>query len=228
MLVYLPDEKSFMTILCFGDSITYGNWDPKGGWVGRLREYLDSKSLENYSGNDLYSTYYTLTYNLGIPGETSPGLLERFETELAMRYNPDELNIILIAVGINDSRFYKSEDRHETDIDEFRQNIWDLEEIAKKYTNDVAFIGLTPVDESRTNPLSWEPDAIYKNEYIEKYDAVIKEFCTSRNIPFIDIFNGMKELEVSKLLEDGIHPNQEGHKVMEEIIRTAVFENRDI
>lgn len=217
-----------MTILCFGDSITYGNWDPKGGWVGRLRDYLDSKSLENYSGDDLYSTYYTLTYNLGIPGETSSGLLERFETELAMRYNPDELNIILIAVGINDSRFYKSADRHETDIDEFRQNIWDLEEIAKKYTNDVAFIGLTPVDENRTNPLSWEADAVYKNEYIEKYDRVIKEFCESRKVPFIDIFSQMEELEVAKLSEDGIHPNKEGYKLIEEIIRSAVFENRDV
>lgn len=216
-----------MTILAFGDSITYGNWDPRGGWVGRLREYLDSKSLENYSGEDLYSTYYTLTYNLGIPGETSSGLLERFETELIMRYNPDELNIILIAIGINDSRFYNSTGLFETDIDQFRQNIWDLEEIAKKYSDDVAFIGLTPVDEIRTNPLVWETDAVYRNEYIEKYDALIKEFCESRKIPFIDIFSQMKELELARLMEDGIHPNQEGYKILEEIIRTAVFESRD-
>ena len=215
-----------MTILCFGDSITYGNWDPKGGWVGRLREYLDTKSLENYTGADLYSTFYTLTYNLGIPGETSTILIERFEGELAMRYNPDELNIILIAIGINDSRFYKSTGQHETDIEDFRQNIWDLEEIAKKYTNDVAFIGLTPVDEARTDPLFWEADAVYKNEYIEKYDTVIKDFCQSRKVPFVDVFSAMKNLEVAKLMEDGIHPNQEGYEVLEEIIKAAVFENR--
>ena len=215
-----------MTILCFGDSITYGNWDPKGGWVGRLREYLDTKSLENYTGADLYSTFYTLTYNLGIPGETSTILIERFEGELAMRYNPDELNIILIAIGINDSRFYKSIGQHETDIEDFRQNIWDLEEIAKKYTNDVAFIGLTPVDEARTDPLFWEADAVYKNEYIEKYDTVIKDFCQSRKVPFVDVFSAMKNLEVAKLMEDGIHPNQEGYEVLEEIIKAAVFENR--
>lgn len=216
-----------MTILAFGDSITYGNWDPEGGWVGRLRTYLDSKSLENYSGEDLYSTYYTLTYNLGIPGETSSGLLERFETELVMRYNPDELNIILIAIGINDSRYYNSLAQYETDIDRFRQNIWDLEEIAKKYTNDVAFIGLTPVDETRTDPIFWETDAVYKNESIEKYDTVIREFCESRKIPFIDIFSQMKQLEVAKLMEDGIHPNREGYKILEEAIRTAVFESRE-
>lgn len=216
-----------MTIICFGDSITYGNWDPKGGWVGRLREYLDSKSLSAYSGEDLFSTYYTLTYHLGIPGDTSSGLLERFETELIPRYNPDEETIILFAIGINDSRFWNKSGEFETELGIFQQNIWDLWEIAIKYTKDVAFIGLTPVDEERTNPLFWETDAIYKNEYIEKYDAIIKEFCESRGTPFIDIFGKMKGMDVKSLMEDGIHPNQEGYKVMEEIISSSLFEGKE-
>lgn len=215
-----------MTIICFGDSITYGNWDPQGGWVGRLREYLDTKSLEAYSGEDLYSKYYTLTYNLGIPGDTSTGLFARFENELIPRFNPDEETILLFAIGINDSRLYLSTGMHETDIEDLKQNIWDIWEIARQYSPDVAFIGLTPVDENRTNSLSWEPDAVLKNEYIEQYNTAIGEFCRSREIPFIDIFNQMKNLGIPALLEDGIHPNQEGYKVMEEIIRTAVFENR--
>lgn len=213
-----------MTIFAFGDSITYGNWDPKGGWVGRLRDYMDSKSLQAYSGENLFSTYYTLTYNLGIPGDTSSGLLERFETELIPRFNPDELTIILFAIGINDSRFYASTNEYETEPGIFQQNIWDLWEIAKKYTSDVAFVGLSPVDEERTSPLSWETDAIYKNEYIEKYDDLIKEFCQSRKTPFIDIFGKMKGMDIKSLMEDGVHPNQEGYKIMEEIIRSNLFE----
>lgn len=215
-----------MTLFCFGDSITYGNWDPKGGWVGRLRDYLDSKSLSAYSDENLFSTYYTLTYNLGIPGDTSSGLLERFETELIPRFNPDELTIILFAIGINDSRFYSKAGEHETDPVLFQQNIWDLWEIAKKYTSDVAFVGLSPVDEERTSPLSWEADVIYKNEYVEKYDSIIKEFCESHKTPFIDIFGQMQALDIKSLTEDGIHPNQEGYKVMEKIIRSKVFEDR--
>jgi lysophospholipase L1-like esterase len=215
-----------MTIICFGDSITYGNWDPEGGWVGRLRQYLDSKSLSAYSGEDLYSKYYTLTYNLGIPGDTSSGLFARFENELIPRFNPDEEMIILFAIGINDSRFYISENKHQTEMEDFKQNIWDMWEIARQYTLDVAFIGLTPVDEARTNPLYWEPDAVYKNEYIEQYNSAIREFCLTREVPFIDLFDAMKELNVPSLMEDGIHPNEEGYKVIEEIIRKAVFENR--
>lgn len=215
-----------MTIYCFGDSITYGNWDPKGGWVGRLRDYLDTKSLQNYKGEDLFSTYYTLTYNLGIPGETSAGLFARFEQELSQRFDKEELNIILFAIGINDSRFYPATNEHEIDSESFKQNIWDMWEIAKQYTPDVAFIGLTPVDEERTNPLYWETDAVYKNEYIETYNNILKEFCQSREIPFVDVFEQVKGLDVKSLMEDGIHPNQEGYKIMEDIIRKAIFENR--
>jgi lysophospholipase L1-like esterase len=215
-----------MTIICFGDSITYGNWDPEGGWVGRLRNYLDSKSLNAYSDIDLYSKFYTLTYNQGIPGDTSTGLFARFENELTPRFNPDEETIILFAIGINDSRYYISNGKHETDLEEFGQNIWDMWEIARQYTNDVAFIGLTPVDEDRTNPLAWEPDAVYKNDYIQKYDEVIKDFCNYREIPFIDIFSKMIDLNLHELMEDGIHPNANGYKIIEEIIRTGIFENR--
>lgn len=215
-----------MTIICFGDSITYGNWDPKGGWVGRLRDSLDSKSLNAYMGDNLYSKFYTLTYNQGIPGDTSTGLFARFENELTPRFNPDEETVILFAIGINDSRYYISTGKHETDLEVFGQNIWDMWEIARQYTNDVAFIGLTPVDEDRTNPLSWEPDAVYKNNYIQKYDEVIKDFCSYREIPFIDLFSQMIDLDLHKLMEDGIHPNSEGYKIIEEIIRSAVFENR--
>lgn len=215
-----------MTIICFGDSITYGNWDPEGGWVGRLRKYLDTKSLNAYTGEDLYSTYYTLTYNQGIPGDTSTGLFARFENELIPRFNPDEETIILFAIGINDSRFYPAENRHEVDLETFEQNIWDMWEIARQYTKDVAFIGLTPVDEDRTNPLFWETNAVYKNEYIELYNSAIAQFCQSREIPFIDIFNQTKDLDLHELMEDGIHPTGKYFEIMEEIIRKTVFENK--
>lgn len=215
-----------MTIFAFGDSITYGNWDPKGGWVGRLRDYLDSKSLSAYSGTDLYSKYYTLTYNLGIPGDTSSGLLERFETELSFRFNPDEETVILFAIGINDSGFYSKENEFETELGIFQQNIWDLWEIAKKYSTEVAFIGLTPVDEEKTNPLNWDAESVYKNEYIEKYNEIIKEFCGEKQTPFIDIFEHMKNMDLKALTEDGLHPNSEGYKIMEEIIRKEMFEGK--
>ncbi len=194
--------------------------------MGRLRKYLDTKSLSAYTGEDLYSTYHTLTYNLGLPGDTSSGLFARFENELALRFDPSEETVILFAIGLNDSRFYPKDNRHEVEIEDFKQNIWDMWEIARQYSKDVAFIGLTPVDEDRTSPVFWEQDAVFKNEYIERYNSAIWEFCQGREIPFIDVFDRMKDLNLHELMEDGLHPNPKGHEIIEEIVRTAIFENR--
>ena len=40
-----------MHIIVFGDSITQGYWDPHGGWVQRLRNFLDRKTIKkkNYA-----------------------------------------------------------------------------------------------------------------------------------------------------------------------------------
>ncbi|MBP9816303.1 SGNH/GDSL hydrolase family protein, partial [Candidatus Woesebacteria bacterium] len=65
-------------ILVFGDSIAYGKWDSKGGWVARLRNYIDTTYNLNKEGN-------VQVYNLGIPGEVVPRLAERFSSELTMR-----------------------------------------------------------------------------------------------------------------------------------------------
>ncbi|MBU4142033.1 MAG: hypothetical protein V1732_05890 [Patescibacteria group bacterium] len=35
-------------ILIFGDSIAYGKWDKRGGWVTRLSNFIDEKNLKYY------------------------------------------------------------------------------------------------------------------------------------------------------------------------------------
>ncbi len=65
-------------ILIFGDSNTYGAWDPDGGWVARLRKFADEKNME---GKD----YFVLVYNLGIDGDDTSGVLKRIESETVAR-----------------------------------------------------------------------------------------------------------------------------------------------
>jgi len=61
-------------ICILGDSIVYGAWDEeKHGYVNRLMEDLkENNQVENI-------------YGLGIPGETTAGLLKRIDTELKIR-----------------------------------------------------------------------------------------------------------------------------------------------
>ena len=81
------------SICIFGDSIVWGAADTeKQGWVNRLAIYC-SNNLD----------YNCFIYNLGIPGETTTGLLKRLELESSARM-PTK---IVIAIGTNDARIVK-------------------------------------------------------------------------------------------------------------------------
>jgi len=124
-------------ILIFGDSIAYGAWDKEGGWVQRLRKFLDEKNLTD-------SDFYCRVYNLGISGNSSKNLLERFEFETKQRLKESEETIIVFAIGINDSYFVHSENSHRVPINKFKENIQKLTDLAKKFSSKIIFVGLTP------------------------------------------------------------------------------------
>lgn len=181
-----------MNILIFGDSITWGAYDPEqGGWATRLRNYFEKK------GNDIN------VYNLGVPGDTTTDLLERIEMEAKSR----EPNLIIFAIGINDAQFIHSTNGLRVSLDEFQQNLAKLFSIAKKFTDKVVFVGLTAVDEAKTTPIPWNTDKSYTNENIKRLDSAIEKFCENNKLKFIPIDSVVRNDD----LIDGLHPNIQGH-----------------
>lgn len=197
-------------ILVFGDSITYGKSDAEGGWVARLRSFLEQKDPD------------TKVYNLGIPGDTTADLLLRFSAETRARLREDSETMIIFAIGINDSCFIHSQNGLAVNPKQFQSNLSQLVEQAKVFSSNIIFIGLTPVDESKTAPDSWNADKSYRNESIAAFDRIIKTACTEREIPFIETWEKFKNLDYRKLLSDGLHPNTEGHKLIFETVKEAV------
>lgn len=63
-------------IYVFGDSITYGAWDTQGGWCDRIKH-----KLHQLKNDPSYGIKFQM-FNLGIDGENSRSLSNRFETEL--------------------------------------------------------------------------------------------------------------------------------------------------
>lgn len=184
-----------MQIGIWGDSITYGECDSKGlGWVGRIR---NSFPVDNYIG----------VYNRGISGDTTIGLLKRFEKE-AESIRP---NIIIFAIGINDSKFPIGSKENKVPFDDFKKNIQTLIDQAKKYTSNIFLLGLTKVDESLVNSPS---DDNFTNKQIELYNSFLQNFAENENILWIDMF----DVITNEDLYDGLHPNASGYEKMSRII----------
>jgi acyl-CoA thioesterase-1 len=186
-------------IYVFGDSIAWGAFDEeKGGWVDRLKIHFFNQE----------DTDYAEVYNLGLPGMKTTDLLKRIEIECG-DCNPD---IIIFSIGINDSSFG-------TPIEEFRENLEKLCEKARKFTEKIVFIRLSGVDEEKTKPVYWNEDAWYVNAEIEKYDALIENFCQVKNLKYISLKGVLKDGD----WEDGLHPNAKGHEKIFEKIKPEIL-----
>ena len=206
-------------ILVFGDSIAYGAWDKEGGWVSRLRKFIDEKNLTD-------PDFECLIYNLGVSGDTTEDLLERFEFELEQRLDEEMETILIFSIGVNDSQFVKSKYSIKIPQEKFRANLEELITAAKKYSSKIIFVGLWPVNEEKTNPVSWDEDKFYKNDSIRNYSNVIKTICEKNQVHFIDLFGLLLKEDYKKLLEDGLHPKSQGNQKFFEIIRDFLAENK--
>lgn len=184
----------------FGDSITWGAYDPEGGgWATRLRNYFEG------SGNDVQ------VYNLGISAATTADTLERFDVEAKAR-RPDS---IVFALGINDSAWVVSKKARWVEYDEFVSNLGALYEKTRALGAMGVFVGLTELDETKTMPAPWHPDFSYDSASRKKYNDAIQEFCGKKNIPFISMDGVLTPDDLS----DGLHPNSTGHRKMFERVK---------
>ena len=188
-------------ICVLGDSIVYGAWDEeKHGYVNRLREDLKEKK----QGENVQA--------LGIPGETTAGLLKRLDSELTPR-TPDT---IIIGIGINDTIYIKNKQQESINIKEFISNISKIIAIATTYTNNILMLGLTNVIEERTTPILWNDNEIYFNDTIKKYDIALEDYCNMNKVQYLKLFDLLQQTD---FFDDGIHPNEKGHEKIYKAIK---------
>lgn len=196
-----------MRILCFGDSITQGFCDSNGGWVNRLRYHYDKKLIED---KDEHSP---TVFNLGISGETTEKLLERIENEIIARKFPGEEFKIIIATGTNDSIYYDKENKSEPE--DYTRQLFEITEIAKNFTQDIHFIGLTPVIDELLQPIPWSSTKeCFSSDRMKLFNEALKNFCNQNKKDYIDIWNIFLEEDLNSILFDGLHPNNKGHNLM--------------
>lgn len=210
-------------ILVFGDSSTYGAWDYEGGgWVNRLRKFLDQKMVKN-------PDEFFVTYNLGIDGHSTADWLPIFEEELKTRakiaIEYDEPIVVIIELGGNDSYFINSQQRHNVLPGEFQKRLQKLFSIAKKTTKHVFYVSPAPCNESKTVPWVGDKELTYKNAYLKEYAEIAKAVCKEEKVVFIDTFDKVKKT-AGFASHDGLHLSSKGHQKIFEIVKEALIKGK--
>lgn len=195
-------------IIIFGDSITrWANDLERQGRVNRLREKVEALDED------------TMVYNCGVSADTTDDLLKRFKTETEARqsHHPEKGTIIIFAIGINDEAFDITSKISKVPLPQFISNMQTLIAQARAFTNNIAILGLTKVDDAKTIPRSpRSPETCRSNEQIQHYDQQLQTICEQENIPFIPL-QGV--IEKADLDPDGLHPNAQGHQKIAEKVR---------
>lgn len=208
-------------IIVFGTSIEQGFYDTEnGGWVERLKSYLNEKTMKSWGSA---SEIFYAVFNLGIAGETSEGILKRFDTEVEPRLSSNYESLIIFSFGINDAQQSNSQDSgFKVSIEKFEENVGSLINKTKDLGARPVFVGLSPVDEAQVAPIPWAPEYSYLNEPITRYNEVIKNICLEKGLLFIDVLSVFNQLDYKELLIDGVHPNTDGHRKLFEILKNEL------
>ncbi len=207
-------------VLIFGASITWGAWDREGGWVQRLRKFVDEKNISD-------PNYDYKVYNLGISGDTTEDVLRRFENEAKERESAEE-TIIMFSIGVNDSQFVHDKKDMRVRLEKFEENIKKLIKLSKKYSSKIIFVGFSPIDQSKVDPIPWAKEKkSYRKNLVEMFDNKVKEICKEKNIYFIEVYDKVKK-GYERLLIDGVHPNSGGHEKIFQIVKEFLVKNKII
>lgn len=194
-------------VFILGDSVIAGRGVTKSqSWPILLSDYLFNDNQESF------------VYELGINGESSKGLLVRLRHEISSRVNkirPDENLIIILGIGLNDSKEATSTLDIKKLIDNFSDNLKELLKICQYFSTKIIFVGPNPVSDSRMKELKIP----LLNHFILEYSKAIEAVCILEKVSFINVFDIWPKKDYLRCLsDDGMHPNHFGHSNIYKII----------
>lgn len=212
---YFCYDTSMHVIYAFGDSITYGAWDMgSSGWAAQFRLYLDKRRS--------VPTYYF--YPLGIHGETTAGLVKRFETEFeARRRHDDDSYTFIFAYGANDASWLTDKQQFKESIENYEQNLTGIINRAHSVNGTIYCLDITPVNEEYSAGLVKKNKSCL-NRFVDLYNERLEEIVRTNDVSIIRVNQLFKDHGESKLLvADGLHPNEAGHDIIFQQVKQTLI-----
>lgn len=188
-----------MKIVCLGDSLTYG--------FGIRRSKIWTKIAQDKLKIEII--------NEGISGDTSSGMLSRFQKAVYEK-SPEA---VLIMGGVNDLIVG-------ADLGIVKSNIMAMaHQSIARYIDPI--IGIPTKIDLENVRQDWAKFFDFNKvvEELEKYHQWIIEFCKTFNIKYIDFYTEFEKIagdSVKELYVDGLHFNEKGNEIMAEVFCTSI------
>jgi lysophospholipase L1-like esterase len=147
----------------------------------------------------------------GISGQTTPQMLVRFRPDV-IALKP---KVVVILAGINDI----AGNTGPATLEMIEDNIISMAELAKVNGVQVVLCSVLPAYDFPWNPGSFPSDKII---LLNKW---IKEYVSTNGFFHIDFYSSMvdeKKGLKTELTYDGVHPNEAGYKVMENLAEKVI------
>ena len=169
--------------------------------------FMGDSITDNWAKKDLDFFTSNNYVGRGISGQTTSHMLVRFRRDVVDLYP----KYVVIMAGTNDVALNNGEISHENILG----NLISMCEIAKANKIKPILCSVLPADRFR-----WRPQ-LTPAEDLVKLNKMIKEYAESAKIPYVDYHSVLKDENNAlpeKYAADGVHPNLDCYKIMEEII----------
>ncbi len=196
--------------LCFmGASNVEGVGDEeRRGWAGRLTMMPPALGTP------------TSFFNLGIGGETTDQIADRWERECRIRIADDMDGALVISFGLNDCAEIEGEGIR-IPLEQTIANVTAAATNMKAWKPTV-WVGPTPVAEDMM-PMRPRPGVVlwHANDRLKELNASYAKVALELDIPYMDLLTPLLESDVymASLHErDGLHPSGAGYQVAADLI----------
>jgi lysophospholipase L1-like esterase len=165
------------------------------GWAQYMPEMFDNQ------------TYI----NRGIGGQTTPQMLLRFRQDV-IDLQPE---LVVILAGTNDI----AGNTPLKDLETVAGHLFSMAELARAHDIKVILCSVVPAAE-----YPWRKGKSPDTK-IPQLNKMIQDYCDENNAHYLDYFSAMTDGK-NGLIEsygyDGVHPDEDGYKVMAELVENAI------
>jgi len=173
--------------------------------------FLGDSITDLYKLDKFYSDLPLATYNRGIGGDVTQGVIDRLETSV-FALAPSK---IVLMIGTNDIDLGKSNqyilDNYKTILQAFKDRLPNTEVFC-----------MSVISQNTTFPQNTPENIGSKIAKIKEVNAGISAFCDDYGYTYIDLFSQLvdeNEILISSYTMDGLHINDDGYTIWTNLLK---------